>query len=487
MRTWSSYQLAVFDDVARGTKHTVVRAVAGSGKTTTIEAAVDHVPAGKSAMFVAFNKSIAEELALRLQGKRVEVSTLHSYGLKCVTRALGRLVIDSRRVDDFARQLPGDPRTVDQVRDLCRVVSLCKGSLASTEAEVDAIVDAYGADTADGYGVEGGGSEGGRDRFARDVLSLLERCSGTEDGRLDFDDMIWLPVVLGLPQRQFDRVIGDEIQDFNACQIELMLRAIRPGGRFLGVGDDRQAIYKFRGADENAFDRVKSRLQATELPLSICYRCSAAVVQQAQEIVPGIEPAPGAEEGEVRDASYREMYHALQPGDVVLSRTNAPLVSICLALLAEGRRATVAGRDIGAQLAGFVEKIVSRRRKGGWDVEALRTYVEQWAAKECARLAAKGRDTQSVEDRAACVLAISDGAASVRDVLRRIESLFGEDSGGGSRITLSSTHKAKGLEWDRVWMLRSTYMRRPDVEESNLAYVAVTRAKRELVLVRGLP
>jgi ATP-dependent exoDNAse (exonuclease V) alpha subunit len=50
---------------------------------------------------------------------------------------------------------------------------------------------------------------------------------------------------------------------------------------------------------------------------------------------------------------------------------------------------------------------------------------------------------------------------------------------------LSSTHKAKGMERDTVWVLASTYMRRPDVEEKCLYYVAVTRARKTLYLVQG--
>jgi superfamily I DNA/RNA helicase len=81
MRTWSPYQLAIFANVATGTGHTVVNAVAGSGKTTSLEEAINHVPRGCSTLFVAFNKSIADELARRMAGKPVAVSTLHSYGL----------------------------------------------------------------------------------------------------------------------------------------------------------------------------------------------------------------------------------------------------------------------------------------------------------------------------------------------------------------------------------------------------------------------
>jgi DNA helicase II / ATP-dependent DNA helicase PcrA len=490
MRTWSTYQLAVFANVANGSGHTVVNAVAGSGKTTTIEEATNHIPRGLSTLFVAFNKSIATELGRRLQGRPVEVSTLHSYGLKCITAALGRLRIDGHRVDDFCVALHGrDSKTFDLRRDLAKAVSLAKGSLASSEEDVDAIIDAFGIESA---------QNGARAGFVKDVLKLLEQCTSTEDGRIDFDDMIWMPLVLDLPQRKFDRVFVDETQDLNAAQIELTLRACKTcdlhtdcaqnpelgracpnSGRILAVGDPRQAIYRFRGADDKAFANVKTRLNATELELSVCYRCCRAVIREAQEIVPHIEAAPGAEDGEVKTATYKEMRRDAQPGDFILSRTNAPLISLCLGLLSEGRRAAIQGRDIGTSLAALVKKSKAQ------NVEALRNYIEEWCAKECNRLAAKHRDTQLVEDKASCILAISEGAESVKDVLDRIESLF-SDTADESRIVLSTTHKAKGLERDRVWVLSNTYLRRPSDEERCLYYVAVTRARKVLMLVDGL-
>jgi DNA helicase II / ATP-dependent DNA helicase PcrA len=467
---YSKYQHAVFSDVATGTGHTVVAAVAGSGKTTTIVTALSHIPPGCSTLFVAFNKSIAEELKKRAP-RGIEVSTLHSYGLKTITRAFGRLRIDAKRVDDMVRAMHGDEsKTFDFRRDLAKTVSLAKGQLASEEEQIDAIIDAFGIESA---------KNGSRAAFVQDVLKILLQCTEvSEDGRIDFDDMIWLPVVLSLKQSQFDRVFIDETQDLNPAQIEMAMRAVKKNGRICAVGDPRQAIYGFRGADSAAVDNVVKRLSAKVLPLSVCYRCAKAVIQVAQEVVPGIEWAPNAAEGMVSDAETREMKQGALPGDFILSRTNAPLISLCMYFIKEGRPANIQGRDVGASLAAFVKKSKSK------NVEALCDYVEDWRDKECARLAAKHRDTQSVEDRAECILALSEGAASVDDVVERIELLFA-DKDDASRITLSTTHKAKGLERDRVWLLESTYRRRPGVEEENLYYVAVTRARKVLFLVQG--
>lgn len=510
MRNWSKYQLAVFEDVASGTGHTVVDAVAGSGKTTTIEVAVDYIPRGLRTAFFAFNKDIAKVLTQRLHGKPVEVSTLHSYGLRCITAALGRLTIDEYRVHGFVEELYGEEiaklekaisssddqqeslrmaQRLEAIDDRCRAlvktVSLCKSCLALDPTAIDSVMDRFsielptaGDEDDDWDDEDCAAADEDRAKFLQEVLGLLRRCYSTEDGKIDFDDMVWLPVVRQLRQRQFDRVFVDEVQDLNAAQIELTLRACRPGGRVMGVGDPRQAIYAFRGADERAFENVRDKLAAKTLELSVCYRCSKAVVAEAKKIVPAIQHGPDAAEGAVLVASRAQMERDAAPGDFVLSRTNAPLVSLCMRFLRAGRRANIQGRDVGASLASFVKKSKAKT------VDALRTHVEEWSKREIARLAAKKRDTQAVEDRAACLMELTDGASSVADVLAHIDALFADKSDGAC-IMLSTTHKAKGLERDRVWLLAGTYRPGASTEESNLLYVATTRAKHVLVLVEG--
>jgi len=502
-KKWSKYQKAIFENVATGTGHTVVKAVAGSGKTSSIVEAMKYIPGGLSTLFVAFNKGIAEELKKRAP-RGVEVSTLHSYGLKTITRTLGRLRIDDRRSYTLIREMSLEVSSViakiekslkrepsvglnyDLQRDLVKAVSLAKGSLFIEESQIDEIIDSFDIESPKRSPVEGvtllpeAMQTEFRQAFTKDVISILMRCADTSDGTIDFDDMIWLPVALDLRQAKFDRVFVDETQDLNPSQIEMTMRAVKANGRICAVGDPRQAIYGFRGADSAAVDNIVKRLEATVLPLSVCYRCCKKIVVKAKEVVPEIEFSPDAEDGLVLEADISELKSrsGAQPGDFVLSRTNAPLISLCMHFLKEGRPATIQGRDIGASLAAFVRKSAANT------VSALCNYVEEWRDVESKRLAEKRRDTQAVEDRADCILALADGARTVADVISRIESLF-EDKNDTNRIVLSSTHKAKGMERERVWMLADTYRRRPSDEETCLYYVAVTRAQKILILVYG--
>lgn len=504
-RVWSPYQLAVFEDVKHGKGHTVIKAVAGSGKTTTIVQALEYIQVGLKVLFTAFNKAIIEELASRAP-KHITVQGLHSYGLGTITAAFGKLRIDGNRmhrlIDEMkseayetvlkiGRELNlGDVEAIleeadlSQLRfDLIKSVSLCKGSLCGDEEQIGVIAEDFeigfpAQSPFPGTILPEHAQDALRAAFIKDVLTLLLRSSDVSDGTIDFDDMIWLPVVLNLRQKKFDRVFVDETQDLNPCQIELVLRAIKPTGRIIAVGDPRQAIYRFRGADSAAVENVVKRLDAKILPLSVSYRCARAIVEKAKTVVPEIEWAEGAEEGSVESASVKDMKKNVKPGDYILSRINAPLVSLCMQFLKEGRAATIAGRDIGASLIAFVKKSAAP------SVDALRTYVEEWRNIECERLAKKRLNTQNVEDRADCILAISDGARSVDDVIATLERLF-VDKSDQERIMLSSTHKAKGKERDTVWMLAGTYRLKPEIEEDNIFYVAITRARKRLVMVHG--
>ncbi len=116
---------------------------------------------------------------------------------------------------------------------------------------------------------------------------------------VDYDDMIYVPVRLGLPIPRFDAVFVDEALDLNPVQIELVLRSVRPGGRVFAVGDRQQSLYGWRGADTMAIPNLINRLDATTLPLSISCRCPRRHVKLAGPFTPQMRAAPGAAEGAV--------------------------------------------------------------------------------------------------------------------------------------------------------------------------------------------
>lgn len=462
-RPWSIFQRAIFADVAEGEGHVLVRARAGTGKTTTIVEALRHVPAGKSALLVAFNKSIAQELERRAP-PGVQVRTLHSFGFSALRSAF-RTRLDDGKVERIARGLFDESSLRGGVLgNLAKLVSRAKAVLARDELDLDVLVDDLGLDVPDMQ----------RPDFIDRAAEILAACY-RDTTSCDFDDMIWLAVRHGVRVPTFDHVFIDETQDLNASQIELALRAVKRGGRVVAVGDDRQAIYGFRGADAQAVERIVERLSARVLPLSITYRCAKKIVDLAKAIVPDYEAAPTAPDGVVRTVTEIALRDEAAPGDFVISRKNAPLIGLCLGYLAAGKPATIAGRDVGAGLLALVD------RSKATEVRELLVFVDDWRRTEADRLAARGRDPQAIEDRADCVAALADGAADVAEVRARIAALF-TDKDDSQRIVCTTTHKAKGLERNRAWILADTFTQGGHTEEDNLWYVAITRAKSELCI-----
>lgn len=245
------------------------------------------------------------------------------------------------------------------------------------------------------------------------------------------------------------------------------------------------SIYAFRGADTGSLDRLRAELGASELPLTVTYRCCQAVVRQAQHLVHDIVAHESNPEGIVDDTKYEQMLLSAAPGNFILSRLNAPLVSTTLKLLRGKKRARMAGRDIGAGISSVIKKIGARNRT---TVEELLTKLGAWETKQVTRFATY-QQLQLIErtrDQADMIRALAEEAEDVADLLNRIDWLFTDDE-EAEQILCSSVHKAKGLEADRVYILQETlYLRGPSVEEDNIFYVATTRAKNHLTMVNGL-
>jgi hypothetical protein len=219
--------------------------------------------------------------------------------------------------------------------------------------------------------------------------------------------------------------------------------------------------------------------------------------------VPDFVAAPSAPQGLVRRIGDAKdsLVDGAGPGDFVLSRTNAPLVPACLALLKAGKPARIRGRDITAGLRKQVERA---ERRGVRDIPGLIAELGEQCGKEIAHLQTRAErgelDPDSVEKAAerasenrAVIVALCEGLCTLPELHGRFDALF-SDTDSSSLVMLSTVHRAKGLESERVWLLESTFRskRRDDAggwrkgtEEENIRYVAITRSKQELIWLTG--
>jgi superfamily I DNA/RNA helicase len=483
--TWSAEQSAIFDWFKDGEGNLVIRARAGTGKTTTILKAIGYAPE-ESILLAAFNKKIAEELKTRLENPKAEAKTLHSVGFGFVLRNWNGAKLDNDRGGRLAARAAGQGAP-DAVVGLIKKLAAI-GKNAAPIPTVDQMVSlAYTHDLdPDEDWIEQGWTVQRIAMKAMDAMTFATE----RDGTLDFDDMIFVPLRNGWVRAKYDLVVIDEAQDMNAAQLMLATKVVKKDGRIVVVGDDRQAIYGFRGADANSLDRLKGELVAHELGLTTTYRCPRAVVQAAQRLVPDYKAAPTAPEGSYLAAKYEEMMEQVQAGDFVLSRKNAPLAAICLKLLVMGKRSIVEGREIGAGLVGLVKKVK------GKSVPDFLARLDKWATKQTVRLqatknAAAEAKLSYLQDQVETLRVLAQGVAGLKELEARVLSMFQQTDGGKLDVVVcSSVHKAKGLERNRVYgLVESLYPggRHDSIEEQNIEYVMITRAKQSFVSVVDVP
>jgi superfamily I DNA/RNA helicase len=496
-------QQAVLDWAATPThRHANVTAVAGSGKTTTLVALVRDIakrePNTRIA-FLAFNKSVAAEIASRVSGlSQVTASTFHALGMRLLGRALPTLRVEERKVAQWLDQQPGAV-AMDVREFVLRTVSIAKQRLldAADKPTWVNMVQHYALDECLEVPTDAKVS------YALDIALDALRASQqlTESGVIDFDDMLYEVVRRGLRGVQFHWVLVDEAQDTNPARRELARMLLAEGGRLVSVGDPYQAIYGFTGADNDALAQLTRALSSTELPLTVSFRCPQRVVEEAQRYVPHIQSAPGAPVGLVERTTFpaflrdisRPHDPPLGPTRAILCRYTRPLVSLAFTLLSAGVGCRIEGRDVASSL-----KTLARRWKRVRSVSALRRQLAAYEEQEVQRLERAGRtqQAQAVRDRVGTLCAVCDGLpddAPVAEVSARLDALFGDTQPGEvpKVVTLSTVHKAKGREWPTVYLLgENVYMPSPyatqaweQEQERNLLYVAITRAQQALVYV----
>lgn len=472
-RIWSDEQEAIFDYFANGEGNAVIRARAGTGKTTTSKQGFALAPERRM-LYAVFNKKNQREAEEKIRDPRVNVKTLHAVGFRCILQHWDGVKPDDQVEFDRLTSIIEPPK--EMVYPILKLLGFAKNCFIQPD-ELDLFLVAEermpevqwsGLWTAE--------------YCARIVIQILELSKQRdEQGRISFNDMVWLPVALGIVKAQFDLVLVDEAQDMNLPQLTMAKQISR--GRVIMVGDDRQCIYGFRGAVHDGLTMMKEVLSAKEFPLSTTYRCPKFIVSLAQKYVPDYNATATAPDGILDSICEERVCETVKVGDAILSRANAPLMPICLSLLRRNIPARIEGRDIGKQLLATVQRLKAK------SVPNFIEKVTGWAKKLKHRLTKKKNcEAQmiQIDDQAETLCAIAEGLNSVGEIEQRIRDLF-QDSDSSSRpaVVLSTVHKAKGLEWPHVFLLRSTFLKRQNREEENIYYVALTRAMRHLTFIGG--
>jgi DNA helicase-2/ATP-dependent DNA helicase PcrA len=497
----SIYQQAIFDFVSQQRGSAIVAAVAGSGKTTTIVECASIIPAHLSAAFVAFNKSIVNELKAKLP-KHVKGTTLNGMGFSSLCRYAGtnwRPVVDDKKTYQLSldiipnHHLPIYGPTARKLVGLAKGAGLFPASLANHPDFRGCISLTNDTDVAWQTMLEHHAMEweedGTNEQGFAYCRAILAKGVETWREKIDFDDQLYLPVVFRARFWQNHFIFVDEAQDVNKIQRAMLKRALLPGGRLIAVGDPWQAIYGFRGADSDALSLIQNDFGTVTLPLSISYRCPQAVVREAQKFCLDIQASPTAPIGRV-DNLWNYDHTVFTSKDAIICRQTKPLVDMAYRLIRKHVGCKVLGREIGQGLITLINKMKAKK------IDDLVAKLRDYREREEAKFIAKGQEPQAeaLADKCETITILIENLPegrserTVKKLIANIESLFGEKAEGV--LTLCTIHKSKGLEWPRVFILEpglmpSKYARQAwqQRQEVNIQYVAVTRAKEELYYI----
>ncbi len=459
----------------------MVSAGAGCAKTTTSINSTNFIPRNLNVGFFAFNKDIVEVLRNKVS-KNCRVQTFHSAGFGALRYRFKSIKFDDKKMIGIFMNLM-DTR----YRNLSKEES---GALMSPFLKLTELIkntmlepsDSNLVELSDKYSIELGDCD---ETLLFKIIREGMNESNSKPQVVDYNDMIYLPVKLGLSFFKLDVIFVDETQDLNNSQLMMLKRMIKETGFIICVGDSNQSIYGFRGADVDAMMKMRKELNAMELSLMETYRCAKNIVKLANELVPELKAFEGNPEGEVKEITYDQFYELVKESDMVLCRNNAPLIRPVFHLLAQGIKVTIKGRDIGDGLVRLIKKLKA------FTIENFYLKLDKWKASEEQKATRKKSDSmmQSIEDKYECLMVISEDCKNVDEIISKIEKIFSDDR---SEIVFSSIHRSKGLESSNVFILEpqlspSKWAKKEWelIQEKNIVYVAITRAKEKLYLVGG--
>ena len=491
-------QAAAVSFLTSSTSNLILSSVAGSGKTFTIlemlVAINNHFPTARCAL-LSYGASIRDELKerVRLRGiLNTTVNTVHGFGLAAFKAKYPKAKTLAFKLFKLLTPLLKKTNTPFSLSEtITKIVTIAKDSgmgilfPASSNVWYDIIAK---------HDISWDDNRTSLDKLIR-LCSDLFTLSIRDTDTIDFSDMIWMPLAGGMDFPKYDFVFIDEAQDTNATRREVAKRLLKEGpnpGRLIAVGDQHQAIFGFTGADNDSLALLQKDFQMETLSLTTSFRCSKAVIAHAQKIVPHIQARPDAPEGSVSEINELDFHKALiknpslHSTSAILCRKNAPLMSVLLFLASNNIPCRFEGKDQGDSYIRLIKKLEPT------SLPDLRHKLNQHYQTQSAKLPPYKLAALNDEISSISTLSYLPHLKTISDLTVFIHSIFSPlPPNSPPRITLSSIHKSKGLEWPTVFLLgRNAWMPSKfatlqwmQEQEANLTYVAITRAKENLIEV----
>lgn len=536
--------------VEHGEGPLLIGAGAGSGKTRTLTQRVIHLikegTPPERILAITFTNKAADEIKKRIHAELPKdkterlpfLGTFHSFGAKILreeSRLLGRTINFTIFDDGDSQRVVKKVLAALNLNAIKHTVSKTERKISKIKSELASLDDLNQED---------------------EEIFLAYEKELKENNAFDFDDLIEKPVrlfqahpeVLEKHRERYSYILVDEFQDVNRTEYALVKLLAAKHRNLNVVGDDQQSIYKFRGADfKNFLDFEKDWPETKIVNLGENYRSSGSIVQAAYGVIKHNKaqrhkelftsneagtPIKIIATDNAEDEAEKVVSEILSSNPrtseiAILYRTNAQSRAIEGALSLAGIPYDIFGglkfydrkevKDIVAAVryamnpkdSMSLERLQKTFRKAV--AKKLETELpklgEQLDLLELIGFFMKATDYptylsekfDNAEDKLENVKELLNFAgtfSSTSEFLERVTLLQDADRPAknitGVGVKLMTIHMAKGLEFDKVFIIgategilphqRSLYSEDEIEEERRLMYVAMTRARKELFI-----
>jgi len=469
-KIWNQFQNSIFSFVEDSTKgNLIIVARAGTGKSTTILEAgkrINEVNPSASILYSVFNNANSKELNSKIKEKGIKnanAQTFHSLGFAALKSEREYVLVENNKVYKTLKEMPRNLQSKiwPFYSKVNRLISFQRNLLINDLDSLASVAEAFNL----WYPKEAGPRD-----MADMAMSIIHNLDGNDDV-INYDEMIYLPARAGMFAKKYDIIFIDEAQDLNPAQNAIIMACVHENSRVIAVGDDRQAIYGWRGANSDSMNLLQNKLNAQILSLPITYRCGKKIVEKAKLLVPDYAFAEANCEGNIEDI------------DMSLMLSNKALSSIVCSLIKNNKPFVILGKDIGAAILALVKK-----SKASSLVSLLR-FIESEKSRWINAIEDKdpdklGKLLDELSSYGELVNQFIEENLSIEDFNTRISYLFGDEFEGipVGKIILSTVHKIKGKESKSVFIINNTF-KTSSKEEENIFYVAITRAIENLYVV----
>ena len=541
----STYQQDILDFFLNNPQsNMLVNALAGSGKSTTACMLSEH--SKTSDLYIAFNASVVEEFKKKIKNPKTKVMTMHSLAYSIMLYNVEQESKDSgEKPKGFGSQRSKRTVSLDNFKphkildeeitkrygryiefakrvflkdNYVNLYNLCRLTLTdmSSNKDVSRLINDHVLFLY--YGDEGYSAPDISEITS--TLKILDTKSKQQfetQGVIDFTDMLWIT----FNKLKYDNwevpywalytnIYCDEVQDFSNIQLNFLKFIKRTKGRYVFIGDFHQAIYNFAGANAQAFNQIPKMFAPVEtFDLPICYRCAKSHLSRVnREYGIPILPCDDAPMGFVKTIDKNKISEYAKAGDMVISRKNKWIAEVVLDLARNGTPIFIEDKEMVeaikrqilsskctsvGTLEKFLQKVISNYNKKLFEIVSKNAREGRHEEEHLEAVA----EANSKIDNTSFLLEILKGylenhasSDSVSKFSNFIDKLL-NTTPSPNCVRLCSIHKAKGLEATNVFVLNEAKInydfrnsKEQNIQEKNLSYIATTRAKEGLYLVK---